>query len=237
MGRTITENLAELFLKIKNSREYRQRVVPRRDRCVKIATEPLSPNVIPRRFVGRALSVAAALCLFGSPAAAAIDADFNGDGVIDRVVLPKPPDTNILVHFSHGAPQILKFHDRIISIVATDINHDGEIDIGALSERRGIFIWLNKGKAGHGRLKTLKRRHHRGGFSLTTRGPLASAPGSPVDGPAATGPQDDRSACHDRITPEFTQEVAATLPSPLAPPLPDAHGVRSPSRAPPSGHD
>ena len=189
------------------------------------------------RFVGRALSVVAAFCLLGSPAAAAIDADFNGDGVIDRVVLPKPPDTNILVHFSHGAPQVLKFYDRIISIVATDINHDGEIDIGALSERRGVFIWLNKGKAGHGRLKALKRRHHRDGFSLTTRGPLASAPQSSLDGPAATGPQDDRSACDDCVTHEFTREVAATLPSALAPPLPDAHGVRSPSRAPPPGLD
>jgi hypothetical protein len=198
----------------------------------------LSPNVTKLgRFVGRALSVAAAVCLLGSPAAAAIDADFNADGVIDRVVLPKPPNTNILVHFSHGAPQVLKFYDRIISIVATDINHDGEIDIGALSERRGVFIWLNKGKAGKGRLRVLKRRHHRGGFSLTTRGPLASAPPSSLDGPAATGPQDDRSACHDCIIHELTPEVAATLPSPLAPPLPDAHGVRSPSRAPPSGLD
>jgi hypothetical protein len=199
----------------------------------------LSPNVTKlRRFVGRALSsVAAAVCLLGSPAEAAIDADFNGDGVIDRVVLPKPPDTNILVHFSHGAPQVLKFYDRVVSIVATDINHDGEIDIGALSERRGVFIWLNKGKASHGRLKALKRRHHRGGFSLTTRGPLASAPESSLDGPAATGPQDDRSASHDRITHEFTPEVASTLPSPRVPPLPDAHGVRSSSRAPPAGLD
>lgn len=198
----------------------------------------MSPNVTKlRRFVGRALSVAATVCVLGSPAEAGIDADFNGDGVIDRVVLPKPPDTNILVHFSHGAPQVLKFYDRIISIVATDINHDGEIDIGALSERRGVFIWLNKGKAGHGRLKALKRRHHPGGFSLTTRGPLASAPAAALDGPAATSTQDDRSACHNRITHEFTQQAASTLPSPQAPPLPDAHGARSPARAPPSGLD
>lgn len=189
------------------------------------------------RFVGRAMSVAAAVCLLGSPAEAAIDADFNGDGVIDRVVLPKPPETNIIVRFTHGAPQVLKFYDRIISIVATDINHDGEIDIGALSERRGVFIWLNKGKAGHGRLKALKRQHHHGGFSLSTRGPLASAPESSPDGLVAMGPQNDRSASHDRLTHEFTHHVASTLPSALVPPLPDAHGVGSPSRAPPSGLD
>jgi hypothetical protein len=185
------------------------------------------------------LSVTTAVCLLGSPAEAAIEVDFNGDGVIDRVVLPKPPDTNIVVRFSAGAPQILKFHDRIISIVTTDINHDGEIDIGALSERHGVFIWLNKGKASHGRLKALKRRHHRGGFSLTTRGPLASAPESSPDGPSATGSQDDRdqSASHERITHEFSQYDVGTLPSAPFPPLPDPHGVRSPSRAPPSGHD
>src|SRR5262245_5039026 len=187
------------------------------------------------RFVGRVMSVAAAVCLLGSPAAAAIDADFNGDGVIDRVVLPRPPETHIVVHFSAGPSQILRFYDRVISIVATYIDHDGAIDLGALSERRGVFIWLNKGKASHGRLKALKRKHHRGGFSLTTRGPLASAPAAALDGPAATSTQDDRSASHDCITHEFTQQVASTLTSPLVPPLPDAYGVRSPSRAPPSG--
>ena len=189
------------------------------------------------RVVGRVLSVTAAVCLLGSPAEAAIDVNLNGDGVIDRVVLPKQPDTNIVVRFSTGAPQVLKFYDRIISIVATDINHDGQIDIGALSERRGVFIWLNKGKAGNGRLKALKRRHHRGGFSLTTRGPLASAPESSPDGPAATGSQDDRDrpASHERITHQYTRQAISALPSPLVPPMPDARGVRSPSRAPPSG--
>ena len=130
------------------------------------------------RFVGRVVSAAAALCLLAAPAEAALEADFNGDGVLDHVVLPHPPDTNIVVRVSGGAPQVLKFYDRIISIVATDVNHDGEIDLSALSERRGVFIWLNKGKAANGRLKTLKRKHHRRGFSLNTGGPLASAPGS-----------------------------------------------------------
>jgi len=185
------------------------------------------------------MSVAAALCLLGSPAEAAIDADFNGDGVLDRVVLPRPPETHIVVHFSAGPPQILRFYDRVISVVAADIDHDGAIDLGALSERRGVFIWLNKGKASHGRLKALKRKQHRGGFSLTTRGPLASAPESSPDGLAATSTQDDRdrSANHDDISHEFTQHPSSVLPSLLAPPLVDRQNDRSPSRAPPSGLD
>jgi hypothetical protein len=178
------------------------------------------------------------VCLLASPADAAVEADFNGDGLIDRVVLPRPPDTNIVVRLSNGTPQVLKFYDRIISIVATDINHDGEIDLSALSEHRGVFVWLNKGKARHGRLKALKRKHHHpGGFSLSTRGPLASAPGSSADGPAATGSQDDRDADHDeRATPDHDPRPSPDPPSLVVPQLTDARGVASPSRAPPSAY-
>ena len=179
------------------------------------------------------------MCLLALPADAAVEADFNGDGLVDRVVLPRPPDTNIVVRLSNGPPQVLKFYDRIISIVAADINHDGEIDLSALSERRGVFVWLNKGKASHGRLKALKRKHHRpGGFSLSTRGPLASAPGSSPDGPPAGGTQDDRDADHDqRATGDHDPRPSADLPSLVVPPLTDARGVASPSRAPPAAHD
>jgi hypothetical protein len=191
------------------------------------------------RIAGRALSAAVALCLLASPADAAVEADFNGDGLVDRVVLPRPPDTNIVVRLSNGARQVLKFHDHIISIVATDINHDGEIDLSALSERHGVFVWLNKGKTSHGRLKALKRKHHHpGGFSLSTRGPLASAPGSSADGPAATSSQDDRDADHDdRATDDRHQRPSTELPSLVIPRLTDARRVASPSRAPPSAHD
>lgn len=187
------------------------------------------------RFVGRALSAAAAVCLLASPAHAAIDADFNGDGVLDRVVLPRAPETNIVVRLSGGPPQVLRFYDRIIAIVATDINHDGEIDLSALSERRGVFIWLNKGKAGNGHLKTLRRKHHNRGFSLATGGPLASAPGSAPGGSAPAGASDDRDrpAHHENITHELSERPATEPPSPPVPALPDHRGGASPSRAPP----
>lgn len=177
--------------------------------------------------------------LLASPADAAVDADFNGDGLVDRVVLPHPPDTNIVVRLSNGAPQVLRFYDRIVSIVATDINHDGAIDLTALSERRGVFVWLNKGKASHGRLKALKRKHrHPVGFSLSTRGPLASAPGSSPDGPAATGSPDDRDADHAAFATDDHDPYPSTeLPSLVVPRLTDARAVASSSRAPPSAHD
>jgi hypothetical protein len=191
------------------------------------------------QIAGRALSAAVALCLLALPADAAVEADFNGDGLVDRVVLPHPPETNIVVRLSNGAPQVLKFYDRIISIVATDINHDGEIDLSALSERHGVFVWLNKGKTNHGRLKALKRKHHHPrGFSLSRRGPLASAPGSSGDGPSATSSQDDRDADHDdRPTDDHDQRPSTDVPSPVIPRLTDARRVTSSSRAPPSAHD
>jgi hypothetical protein len=188
------------------------------------------------RVVGRVVSAAAALCLLASPAEAAIEADFNGDGVLDRIVLPHTPETNIVVRLSGGAPQVLKLYDRIIAIVATDLNHDGEIDLSALSERKGVSIWLNHGKGAERHLKALKRKHHNRGFSLSTRGPLASAPGSASDGPAATGMPDDRnrSACYERITHGLSERPGMGRSALLVPTLPASRGGACSSRAPPS---
>jgi hypothetical protein len=186
------------------------------------------------RLIGRTLSAAAAVCLLASPADAAIEADFNGDGVLDRVVLSRSLETNIVVRVSGGVPQVLTTYDRIISIVAADVNHDGEVDLSALSERRGVFVWLNKGKASNGHLRVLKRQHHRSGFSLTTRGSLTSAPRSSPEGPAATGSQDDRDPVdHERTAHDLNQRRTVDRVSPLVTALLDARSGTSPSRAPP----
>lgn len=185
------------------------------------------------RFVGRLLSAAAAVLLLTAPAQAAIDADFNGDGVLDRVVQPRAPDTNIVVNLSGMAPQVLKFSERVVAMVAADIDHDGAVDLSALSERRGVFVWLNRGGKGH--LKALKQKHHPRGYSLTGSGPLASASHSATDGLAALGPQDDRD-------PTAEQEGAPHRPHPvplahitslLVTALPTDPGAAVPSRAPP----
>jgi len=103
-------------------------------------------------------SLAAVLCLVANPLHAAIAADFNGDGVPDAVVLPHPPETNIIIQVSGFAPQILKISSPIISVVATDVDHDGALDLSVLSVRRGLHVWLNKlNKAGRGRFAALKK--------------------------------------------------------------------------------
>ena len=189
-----------------------------------------------RRFAARLLCAAAAVCLLAAPARAALDADFNGDGIADRIVLPRPPETHIVVRLSGGVPQVLNFHDRVISVVAADVDHDGDLDIGALSERRGVFIWLNKGKGPHGHFKALKPKHRGGGFSFNTHGSAASAPGSSADGPAATGTDDDRDplAHADHITHDRNDRPALEHGTPTVPTLPDDRASASPSRAPPA---
>ncbi len=171
-----------------------------------------------------------------APARAALDADFNGDGIVDPIVYPRPPETHLVVHLSGGMPQVLNFHDRIISVVAADVDHDGDLDIGALSERRGVFIWLNKGHGPLGHFKALIPRHHSGRFSLSTRGLLASAPGSSADGPAATGTDDDRDrlAHTDHIPYDVGDRPAPEHWNPTVSTLPDRHGSAAPSRAPPA---
>jgi len=157
----------------------------------------------------------------------------NADRILDVIVLPRAPETNIIVRLSGGTHQLLKLHDRIIAIVATDINHDGEIDLSALSERRGVFIWLNKG--GHGRLKAVKRKHHTRGFTLITGGPLAAPRGSSSEEQTAPGTQDDRDrlARHEGLTyhVEHAASIQPALPTISA--LPAGPGGASPSRAPP----
>jgi hypothetical protein len=127
-----------------------------------------------------------ALCLMADLAHASIAADFNGDGVLDAVVLPRPPETNIVIRVSGAAPQILKLSGRIISIVATDIDHDGSLDLSVLSERRGLHVWLNK--AGRGRFAPLKKHRAPRWFKFEGR-PRTSATQPGEDAPATSSDQ------------------------------------------------
>lgn len=140
-----------------------------------------------REFGALVASITAVLCLTVNPAHASIAADFNGDGVLDEVVLPRPPETNIVIHISGSTPQILKFSGRVISVVAADVDHDGDLDLSALSDRRGLLVWLNK--AGHGRFTALKKKHRAPrGFALSRRAQTsATQPGD--DAPAASNGQ------------------------------------------------
>jgi hypothetical protein len=177
--------------------------------------------------------LAAAIGLLASPAHAAINADFNSDGVPDAVVLPRPPETNIVVRLSGATPQVLRFPGGLVSIAAVDVDHDGAIDLTAVSAHRGVFIWLNKG--GHGRLKALRRHTHRHGVSLDAR-PFVATPRSAEERSAPQGLQDDR---HRELHDGGLAHVL--VPNPSSQTLtnarfaaPAVRGGASSSRAPPS---
>jgi len=139
-----------------------------------------------REFGAVACALVTALCLSAGVAQAAIVADFNGDGVLDAVVLPRPPETNIVIHISGSAPQILKLSGHLLAIVASDVDHVGTLDLSALSDRRGRVVWLNK--AGHGRFAALKKHRGPRGFVFSRRvHTSATQPGDNI--PAASGDQ------------------------------------------------
>lgn len=117
---------------------------------------PLRPR---RRLIARFAAVVAAFFaaffLAAVPAHASLEADFNGDGVIDAVDVQHAPEEQIVVRVSGAPVQVLHVRSRILNVVATDFNHDGRLDITALCERRGIIVWLNGRR---GRFKAAPRR-------------------------------------------------------------------------------
>ena len=188
---------------------------------------PANARSVVRKLGAVVASLVAALCLTANLAHASITADLNGDGVLDAVVLPRPPETNIVIHLSGSAPQILKLSRRVISIVAADVDHDGDLDLSALSDRRGLHVWLNK--AGHGRFAALKKHHAPRGFGFARRSQTsATQPGD--DAPSASSDQDgapDANAPRagpvfeapprDYIVPTLLSTFSATLGKTTAP--------------------
>jgi hypothetical protein len=87
----------------------------------------------------------AVLLFHALPARAAVLADFNGDGVLDRAVLQRTTRTRIILKISGARPQVLRLADPLLSFAAVDIDRDGDLDLGTLSQWRGVAVWLNQG--------------------------------------------------------------------------------------------
>jgi len=130
----------------------------------------------------------AAVFLVSRPAHASIAADFNCDGILDSIQLSRSTDTRVVVHVSGFDPQVLKTRGHLVTIIAIDVDRDGHLDLGALSEHRGIIIWLNKGGSGH--FSVLKKhRRNRHGHTLSS-GHRELVPQREQDSPPAPAGQD-----------------------------------------------
>ena len=134
----------------------------------------------------------AAICIAATPARAAVTADFNGDGVLDGVVVSEPPRPVIVVSIAgRTEPQILKVAERPIAVVVADVNHDGTPDLTLLFPNRRLRVWLNYGAQGfsplhpqvHSKPAKPRRRGPRG--SPLLRVLLLSGPGRNQSGPPA----------------------------------------------------
>src|SRR5947207_9180538 len=131
--------------------------------------------------------------LFGAmliPAARAdtLHADFDGDGVRDRIDL-SAPFTELDVRLStYRGLQRLSSDDLICDVVVADIDRDGDPDVLASTRHAGLQIWINTGR----------------GF-LATRSP--GAPRIGHGGRAAVGGRSSRlgddSTCNDDQTREL----------------------------------
>jgi hypothetical protein len=81
-----------------------------------------------------------------TPAAAragALHADFDGDGIHDRIDIPST-GTEVIVRLSGTSGlQRLAADDLIVCVVVADIDRDGDPDLVAATHRSGLQIWIN----------------------------------------------------------------------------------------------
>lgn len=86
-----------------------------------------------------------ALLAPGAALADSLHADFDGDGVRDRIEVGARP-MELAVRLSNGRAQRLQADDLILRFVVADVNRDGHPDVVASTLRSGLQIWINKGR-------------------------------------------------------------------------------------------
>jgi hypothetical protein len=87
---------------------------------------PFAPPALPQRAVG----------------------DFDGDGRIDTALIQDGEgDRRISVQLS-GSPEAVRLEARVASVIEADIDHDGDLDLVAVTPSGELLIWLNDGYGG-----------------------------------------------------------------------------------------
>jgi hypothetical protein len=154
-------------------------------------------SVIGRRLAG-AFLLAGALLFPGAALADTLHADFDGDGIHDRIDLAARV-TELNVRLSRSPiMQQLSAGDVILRFVVADIDRDGRPDVLARTRRDGLQIWINTGR-GHFAAHSSKVSRLRPAGQLNVRSLSAR-------------PSDD-SACNDQ-----TRELVSSC-SPRGQPL------------------
>ena len=152
-----------------------------------------------RRASWLVVQLALAACILAAPARAAVVADFNGDGLPDPVTSASSPN-RIFVKVSGLGTQVLHVADRILAVVAADIDHDGRLDLSTLSASRGVSVWLNR----DGHFVRARRAHRPRGVTIERPGPLARPGDSDDRSPSAQLSTDPNQFVH--ATPAYRVE-------------------------------
>jgi hypothetical protein len=173
-------------------------------------------------------------------AAAAVRADFNGDGILDSATLATlEPGPRPAIHLtlSGGGPSLLLIlRERPVTLIAADLDHDGRMDLAGVSRHTGLFFWKNRGDNRFTRVRRPVRGTPRSTPLMLTPGDGLQSPREP-DGeltPAVSSHEDHSGALHadDRAGPPA---IASTRVGPTSFRVPQhLTGQSTGSRAPPA---
>jgi hypothetical protein len=152
-------------------------------------------------------------------------ADFDADGRADVAFIQAQGGSRVWVTLS-GSPDAVTFETNAVSIVANDIDHDGDVDLVATTSSNQVVIWINDGR---GHFTQEQERLPSSDLSLAT----TVVDSSSRDQPVASGPAAPQFVVHSRrnkagvvatqirrptaprgVTPSFL-----SLSSPRAPPF------------------
>jgi hypothetical protein len=152
-------------------------------------------------------------------------ADFDADGRTDVAFIQEAQGGSRVWVTLSGSPDAVTFETNAVSIVANDIDHDGDVDLVATTSSNQVVIWINDGR---GHFTQEQERLPSSDLSLATM-----VVDSSRDQPVASGPAAPQFAVHSRrneagvvatrirpptaprgVTPSFL-----SLSSPRAPPF------------------
>jgi hypothetical protein len=150
--------------------------------------------------------------------------DFDGDGRPDVAVIQKGTDDSYVHVRLSGSPDAALLEAKVISVVAADIDHDGDLDLVAMAPSGTLMVWLNDGRGRYALQEALHDLKQVSSAPMVTNSltndPIALGTSSPTVAPPG---RSDTAVVVTQIRPPTNPPAFAlsflSLPSLRAPPL------------------